>query len=324
MASTSNGENSLFPSISWWVESSYTECRIFVFNILPKLVGSVSHSIAILCTVFRLVYRLCMRHFWWEDVWAALALIADVVCLACIWIDLNVSSWTQAVAFTFVLWPARLSIIFSILRLANHLVQKQVIYLIAVCFACMWFALLAQKLTICNFHSCEMDKTFALSQLITDILADIALVAAPLQLLGDMALSRNRKILVLSTFSASFLITIITIPHNIILSKYHSGMTLTFAHVKAALSLVICDLLVIVTFVYRIYSKATVDLDESYTSHGLFTTIVHLPLSTNPRMSLSTQGERTPEATVQSETTTTKIEEASIEEGISNAKDGEP
>ncbi|OJA17737.1 hypothetical protein AZE42_08823 [Rhizopogon vesiculosus] len=112
------------------------------------------------------------------------------------------------------------------------------------------------------------------------------------------------------------------------LSKYHSETTLTFAHVKAALSLVICDLLVIVTFVYRICSKETVDLDQSYTSHGLFTTIVHLPLSTNPGMSLSTQGERTPrqEATVQSETSATKMEEASldVEEGISNAKDGEP
>ncbi|OJA09699.1 hypothetical protein AZE42_05570 [Rhizopogon vesiculosus] len=235
----------------------------------------------------------------------------------------------MAVAFTFVLWPARLSIIFSVLRLTNHLVQKQVIYLIAVCFACMWSALLAQKLTMCTFHSCEMNKSFALSQLITDIVADIALVAAPLQLLGDMALSRNRKILVLSTFSASFLITAITIPHNIMLSKYHSETTLIFTHVKAALSLVICDLLVIVTFVYRICSKETVDIDQSYTSHGLFTTIVHFPRSTNPGMSHSTQEEVTPgqEATVQSKTTTTKMKEASmvnVEEDISNAKDGEP
>jgi hypothetical protein len=39
--------------------------------------GSISHSIAILCTIFRLVYRSWTHHFWWEDAWAAFALIAD-------------------------------------------------------------------------------------------------------------------------------------------------------------------------------------------------------------------------------------------------------
>jgi hypothetical protein len=48
-----------------------------VFNILPKVAGSISHSIAILCTIFRLSYRIWTGHFWWEDVWAAFALIAD-------------------------------------------------------------------------------------------------------------------------------------------------------------------------------------------------------------------------------------------------------
>lgn len=50
---------------------------VVVFNILPKVVGAVSHSIAILCTIFRLVYRVWTHYFWWEDVWAAFALIAD-------------------------------------------------------------------------------------------------------------------------------------------------------------------------------------------------------------------------------------------------------
>lgn len=45
------------------------------FIILRKVV--VLHSIAILSTVFRLVYRLWTRRFWWEDAWAALAMISD-------------------------------------------------------------------------------------------------------------------------------------------------------------------------------------------------------------------------------------------------------
>jgi len=90
----------------------------------------------------------------------------------------------MAVAFTFVLWcvsqltrlrsyiidysrPARLSIIFSIIRLANRTVQRQIAYIIAASFGCMWSALLAHKLTLCSFNRCHMTKAFALSQLIS-------------------------------------------------------------------------------------------------------------------------------------------------------------
>jgi hypothetical protein len=52
-------------------------CRAHVFIILGKVAGSISHSIAILSTVFRLVYRGWTHHFWWEDAWAAFALISD-------------------------------------------------------------------------------------------------------------------------------------------------------------------------------------------------------------------------------------------------------
>jgi len=65
-----------------------------------------------------------------------------------------------------------------------------------------------------------------------DIVSDVALVAAPIHLWRDVGLSRNRKIVILSAFSASLLIVVITIPHNIILLKYEGRTTLIFAHVK--------------------------------------------------------------------------------------------
>jgi len=67
-----------------------------------------------------------------------------------------------------------------------------------------------------------------------DIISDVALVAAPLHLWGDVGLSRNRKIVILSAFSASLLIVVVTIPHNVILIKYPGRTTLIFAHVKVS------------------------------------------------------------------------------------------
>lgn len=261
-----------------------------------SVVELVSHSIAIICTIFRLMYRGWMRHLWWDDAWAALALIADVVCLACIWVDRAISAWALTISFTTVLWAARMSVIFSIIPVATHSTYKihsQITYLIAVSFACMWAALLAQKITICEFHSCHMGKPVALSLLITDIIADVSLVAAPLYLMKNMRLSRSKKLLVQSAFGASLLITAITITHSIlILLNVYNKITLMFAHLKAALSLIICNLLVIVTFLYRICSNDTAfDLDQSIASNGVFTTVIITPMGscTNAPASLSLQ-----------------------------------
>ncbi|KAG2035955.1 hypothetical protein BDR03DRAFT_1092793 [Suillus americanus] len=263
---------------------------------LRKVVGSVSHSIAIICTIFRLVYRAQMHHLWWEDAWAAFALVADgTISLACIWVDGAISSWILSITFTTVLWAARMSIIFSIIPVANHSgskIHKQLTRLIAVSFGCMWAALLVQKISVCKFHSCHIGKWVALSLLITDITADVSLVAAPLFLLKNVGLSRSRKLLVQSAFCASLLITAITIPHSILLMLgVFNTTTLMFSHIKAALSLTICNLLVIVTFLYRVYSKDTFDPDQSFTSNEVFTSVIMMPMgsSTNTRASFSLQ-----------------------------------
>ncbi|OAX33553.1 hypothetical protein K503DRAFT_869481 [Rhizopogon vinicolor AM-OR11-026] len=240
--------------------------------------GVIPHCIGILCTIFRLFYRVWTHRFWWEDAWAAFALITDVVCLACMWIDSSITSWTLIVTFTSVLWAARMSVIFSIIRVtkdSGSKVHRQITNLIAVSFACMWAAILAQKMSVCAYHACQMGQAVALSQLITDVVADVSLVAVPLHLWKNVGLSRGRKILILSTISSSLLITVVTIAHSSTLfRRTHSSNTLIFAHIKAALSLVICNLLVIVTFAYRVCARETFDLDKSFKSDGLFTSIV--------------------------------------------------
>lgn len=291
-------------------------------------VGSVSHGIAIVCTIFRLVYRGWTCHIWWEDAWAAISLISDVVCLACIWINpsTDLPSWILAVALTSVLWAARMSVIFCIIRIANHSgckVHKWITHLIAASFACMWVALLIQKVNVCIYQACMMSEPVALSQLITDVIADFSLVAAPLQLWRNVGLSRSKKILILSSFGASIIITVITIPHSIILFRPVNETTLIFAHVKAAVSLIICNVLVIVTFAYRVLSKETCDLDQSLTSPGVFSSVVvaQFPLSTYARTSCSGQQGTTSRqiTTVQTKPRLDDASIVSVEEGT-NAK----
>ncbi|KAG2068159.1 hypothetical protein BDR04DRAFT_1025205, partial [Suillus decipiens] len=248
-----------------------------------KVVALVLHSIAILCTIFRLAYRGWMHHLWWEDAWAAFSLIGDVVCLVCIWVDSWLSPLSNGAfrnSLSDFIFPthwyraARMSIIFSIIRITNHpslKIHRQIAYLIAVSFACTWVALLAHRITMCALHSCNMSNSLALSLLITDVTSDISLVAAPLYLWRNVGLSRSTKKLVLSAFGASLLNTVVTIPHCIIILKVHKIGETIIVVAHSALSLIICDLLVIVTFMYRVFWKETFDLDQSC---EVFTSVV--------------------------------------------------
>jgi len=67
-----------------------------------------------------------------------------------------------------------------------------------------------------------------------DIISDVVLVVAPVYLWRDVGLSRNRKIVILSAFSASLLITAVAIPHNMILIKYTEEITVISIHVKVS------------------------------------------------------------------------------------------
>ncbi|KAG2038158.1 hypothetical protein BDR03DRAFT_316933 [Suillus americanus] len=268
--------------------------------------GSVSlaHAIAILCTIFRLIYRCWTRHLWWEDAWAAFALIFDVICLLCIWIRASISLpiWTFSAASTSVVWAARMSIFFSVIRVADPSgckYQKWITYLTIVSFAGMWIAVLVQKNITCVFV-CQMTKSVALLQMISqsfcflcllwsssfwvpaaDIIADVSLIAVPLQFWKNVRLTRNSKILIFSTFGASFLITVITIAHSVMLFHCASEKTLIIAHVKVALSLVICNLLVIVTLVYRVRWKESLDADQTFGSPLIFTSAVAMQSPAN-------------------------------------------
>jgi hypothetical protein len=149
-----------------------------------------------------------------------------------------------------------MSIVFSIIRITNQSgcgIHQRITYIIAGSFACMWAGLVAQKINICQFHACRMAGSVALSQLVSqyifvflcvmvlkfwnfaaDVIADTFLVAAPLHLWKDLRFPRHRKILVMSAFSATILITVLTIPQSIILFKIQRETPLLLAHVKVS------------------------------------------------------------------------------------------
>jgi hypothetical protein len=120
------------------------------------------------------------------------------------------------------------------------------------------------------------------------------LVIMPIYLLRDVRLTHHQRILVISAFSASLLVTATAIPLSVLLFVAPmSDATLIFAHVKVcnymcfltstnhtvrqkpATSLIVANLLVIVTFMYRYFRGSGADLDQLSGGFGAeFTTVI--------------------------------------------------
>ncbi|THH14231.1 hypothetical protein EW146_g6073 [Bondarzewia mesenterica] len=203
--------------------------------------------LAIISTTFRLGYRVKTKRFWWDDGFALVALMLTIVNLVALWIRSDVKHrshsartvayWLLTLGFTCILWSCRMSMILTIIRITPRItIQRRFAVCSAYLFALIWIALLIQKTYICGhdlswYHlakpQCHLGTAVGITELTTDIVSDIILIALPFHLLWDLSTSRTRYRLLMAIFSASILTTV------------------------TAVSLIVCSLGVIVTYIYR-------------------------------------------------------------------------
>ncbi|KIK80023.1 hypothetical protein PAXRUDRAFT_833778 [Paxillus rubicundulus Ve08.2h10] len=296
----------------------------------PQLVSSllimvtVFHALAVILTSFRLWFRYHIRRLWWDDFWAALALICDFVCMVVGWpltaplddpytsivsLPLPAQSrrthiitfWLNLLLYTCAIWFARLSIVFSVLRIVPPSRSVSLAALgTGATFVIMWGYILVAKAVACArneswYHTvvvqCSIPEWVAISEVGTDAISDLMLVALPLCLLWRVKLPSNQKIMILCVSSSSILVSVVSAVHTAYLIPEPSFIAGATGEIEGALSLVVCNLLVIVTFVYRVSRNGrdltqdpsskitdssnrltTVDLDFAVTSAGTYGT----------------------------------------------------
>ncbi|KAH7925791.1 hypothetical protein BV22DRAFT_1104749 [Leucogyrophana mollusca] len=239
---------------------------------------TVLHAIAMIATGFRLWLRLHMSRLWWEDAWAALALCLDAVCAVSTWTLTApyeappfylsrtahvVSLWLTLLSYTCLIWSARLSIVFSVIRIMPPARAVRVpAYTAAVSFGIMWMLAVASKAYVCGRDTswyqevmiqCPLTVSIGLIELTTDLISDVILVAMPLRLLWRVKLPRNQRIMILSIFSMSILCCFVSIIHVVFLLPAPSFMAGMTADIEGAVGLIVCNLLVIVTYFYRVF-----------------------------------------------------------------------
>ncbi|THU89974.1 hypothetical protein K435DRAFT_276802 [Dendrothele bispora CBS 962.96] len=216
-----------------------------------RIVSFVCMPIAILATWLRLYLRAKRRKLWWDDFFAFISMIG--ICFLWTGIIIFTSSpdshprrvkifgyYCVDNGFYATIWPARLSILLTVIRLAIGRFRLLLRYTV-VAFLITWAILDAQVWWTCENQpgwkdreivQCMLGKDVAIAQLITDCLADLILIIAPIYLLSTLTTMRALRIRLMIVFSSTIFTTIFSLVHAYAILKDLGYMEFMFAVVE--------------------------------------------------------------------------------------------
>ncbi|PPR04820.1 hypothetical protein CVT24_007080 [Panaeolus cyanescens] len=154
------------------------------------------------------------------------------------------------------LWCARLSIAVTIVRMVNDNKSRIVAKLFAVFFGLCAVVLILLRIFNCGTKFdkppiCVTPRYAVYVDLVLDILADIWLIAAPLLMLFRSNLSQKHKRLIAGIIACGVFIALASVLHIAFLMTRELLMVAITAHVQTTVAIVVCNLLVLVTFAYQ-------------------------------------------------------------------------
>ncbi|PCH34899.1 hypothetical protein WOLCODRAFT_139640 [Wolfiporia cocos MD-104 SS10] len=237
-----------------------------------RVVNFVLPSIAILVTIFRLYDRASNHRLWWDDAFAALSMLFAIVFMAAIEMHaepptrfprhVEVSIYYMAAQFFYLqAWAAKLSILFTVIRLSVWNSWRRLLYMVAVSFAVAWAILFAQVWWICESEpgwkyaalvQCDLGRNTAIAQVITDVISDAILIIAPVRMVWGVRLSRAQKIRLIAIFSTTMITTAVGLDHAYWILKNGGLVEVLAAVIETSISLIVANLSVIVALLFRI------------------------------------------------------------------------
>ncbi|KAF8956958.1 hypothetical protein BDZ97DRAFT_142368 [Flammula alnicola] len=244
---------------------------------------TLSHILAILSSLFRLYRRRKTRQLWWDDYFAMISLALDCLYFPTLWVrvvnarDAQVAtSWVAQIVFPLLIWCTRISLALSI---ARAIPPQQSMRVTSIRFAYL-FGAIGVALTIevgiaCGRNNaswnqifpyiCPLSEGSAISRVSLDIFADASLIIIPFKAFWrQLRLPPITRRLIKACFAASILTAISCVLTTIILFDRHNTqsaeknaeadfMASIMSHLVASISLLVCNMLVVVTSFYRFF-----------------------------------------------------------------------
>jgi hypothetical protein len=223
-------------------------------------------------TVARLALRAQKRMYWWDDFWATVALVCFTVFVPGVFIIADGPSYPQPTRvagyymvggfFYCTVWAARLSIIFTVVRIAPWASQKRVMLVIAVVILLQWILLMVQMFWVCEkgdtawkeapFALCPLGLHVAITQAVTETFSDILLIVAPLWILRNVRVTSAVRFRLISVFTCSLATTFAALAHAILVIRLPGIWEAIVGALEAGVALAVCNLSVIVPAIARL------------------------------------------------------------------------
>ncbi|KAG9311985.1 hypothetical protein JVU11DRAFT_7255 [Chiua virens] len=273
-----------------------------------RVSAKVVEIFGLVFTAWRICFRFKIGRFWWEDAWAAILLATGIIWVITFWAQhpsgpsAIVGAWIGSIGFTCIVTSARMSVLFSVIRIIHGPPRLlKFTYACVAFFAACWTVLIVARTVLCaldsSWHhiytsgrpSCPTSAQIAIFQFTSDCVAVLILVVLPLHMLWKVKLPRRKKRMILSIFASSVVLAFAAIFHTVgqflnnttvMIAGMHAMASLhsvacrrCLTHFQVALSIIVCNLLVIVTYTYRfllrdVGSDSTEDAndDDDFTS----------------------------------------------------------
>ncbi|KAE9408412.1 hypothetical protein BT96DRAFT_849516 [Gymnopus androsaceus JB14] len=257
-------------------------------------------GIAQVSTVARIWIRYRKQRLWWDDGWAFLTMLLSILMDVLIFVQgldplvpisphiQVVNYWLILISFTVAVWCARISLMFSIIRLIpSFFTLRRISEWAAVFFSLLCLGILAPKVYICAsdrswYHMpiprCKVglkNPNIAIGELITDVLADITLVVIPIRLLGHVNLTSDKRRMLFIIFGANLLTSAVSIIRVVFLMgpSFQYVISVILVEVEVGTALTVANLGVVMPFLYRLIGKRDGDIDSKpYTHYPSFQT----------------------------------------------------
>lgn len=227
---------------------------------------------AFLSTSTRLLIKYRIGNFWWDDGVAILATMFCGLMSSTNFIHyMNPAKFDQSTkiiayyciseSFYLSLWTSRLSMLFSILRIAPDMKTRRFLKIVSIVFVCVLAFLFCQVFWVCESQpgwknlpkpQCALGRQVAVCQLVTDISADFLLIGIPVRLLSQTAFPRGIKIRVLIIFGAASLITVVSLIHAAYILAVRGIEANLTGIVEISVAVMVCNVIVILPAIWRL------------------------------------------------------------------------
>ncbi|KAI0338971.1 hypothetical protein BDW22DRAFT_662378 [Trametopsis cervina] len=234
-----------------------------------KVTSAVCSFFALASTAFRCYLR--RERYWWDDACAFFSSLLLLVQIVAVFMHVphpadlshtdNIAAYyIMAASFYAIIWTARLSILYSVIRIDPNPYTRTHLHRVGMLFILVLLVMTAQLFWVCEplatwkkalSPQCPLDKQVAICQLVTDILADLLLIAAPLRLIRGMSAQDGTRRRLMIIFSTSIVTTIVSLVHAALILTDGGTKVVVAALVEDTFSLIVSNLPVVVTFVLR-------------------------------------------------------------------------